>query len=135
MKKIIYSILSVLFIVMLAACGSSNPWVGEWVPENDRNSCQVMHILDNGKAEMINDSSDGYAKMEGTWSLQGENEDSMVVKFDSNSIELDFENPIIEAVMEQGLGLLAEQTIEFGMTEDKDGLIMLPGNTIAFVRR
>lgn len=133
--KTIYSILSVLFIVMLAACGSSNPWVGEWVPENDRNSCQVMHILDNGKAEMINDSSDGYAKMEGTWSLQGENEDSMVVKFDSNSIELDFENPIIAAVMEQGLGLLAEQTIEFGMTEDKDGLIMLPGNTIAFVRR
>lgn len=135
MKKIIYSILSVLFIVMVAACGSSNPWVGEWVPENDRNSCQVMHILDNGKAEMINDSSDGYAKMEGTWSLQGENENSMVVKFDSSSIELDFENPIIEAVMEQGLELLAEQTVEFGMTEDKDGLIMLPGNTIAFVRR
>lgn len=135
MKKTIYSILSVLFIVMVAACGSSNPWVGEWVPENDRNSCQVMHILDNGKAEMINDSSDGYAKMEGTWSLQGENENSMVVKFDSSSIELDFENPIIEAVMEQGLELLAEQTVEFGMTEDKDGLIMLPGNTIAFVRR
>lgn len=135
MKKAIYSILSVFFIVMLAACGSSNSWEGEWVPENDRNSCNVIHILSGGKVEMINDSNEGYAKIEGKWTLTGDNDETIVINFDSNSIEVDFDNPLVAVVIVQGMQALADCNLEFGLSDDGNSLLIRPSNSVAFVRK
>ena len=133
--KTIYSILSVIFLMTLSAC-SSDPFVGEWMPANDTSGTSVTEIKSDGTITMIIDADDGYGKISGSWNRVADSENTIIVKFDDNTIKLDVENPLVAMFMQQGMELLADEgDMRFVLSDDGDRLINESDSSKSFVRK
>lgn len=132
--KTIYLILSVMIILALAAC-SNDPFVGEWVPSNDTDGNTVIYIKSDGTMALITDADDGYAKISGTWTRLSDSENTIKAKFDANTIELDFDNPLEEMIMQQVLEESATVESSFVLSENGNYLENKENRAKAFVRK
>lgn len=134
--KTIYSILSVIFLMTLSAC-SSDPFVGEWMPENDTSGNSIIKISSDGTMSMITDAEDGYARIDGTWMRVSGNENSIELRLDMNTMELDFDNPLHELLMRQIFEEYATLIIDasFVLSDDGNSLNHSIDGSKAFVRK
>lgn len=132
--KTIYSILSVIFLMTLSAC-SSEPFVGEWMPANNTSGTSVTEIKSDGTVVLIIDADDGYGKIRGSWNRVSETENTIVVKFEENTIELDVDNPLVGMIMQQALEALASEDARFVLSEDGNRLKNESDSSKSLVRK
>ncbi len=132
MKKSVLYFVSTLIFVVLAACSQSSPYVGEWSSLGDTNGNTTLMINSNGTVDLITDAEDGYIKVSGTWS---EIDNILNLIFDSDTIEVDLDNPIMKEMMTLTLIEFAGQRQELVLSEDGSALLNKATNAKAFVRK
>lgn len=116
---------------MLTSC-SNSPWVGEWSSLGDANGNTVLIINSNGTVDMITDAEDGYIKLSGTWT---ETENILNVIFDSDTIEVDLDNQIMEELTTQALIEFAGKRLQLCLSDDEESLLSTYNHEKAFVRK
>lgn len=125
MNKSILAPLLAIIAIVLTSC-SSDPWVGKWRPDNDRN----VHIIikSNGSVEWVCDADDGSWEMDGKWSIVENQENTIEIDFDSSSISMDIDNPLTAAIIKEALMTVAEEGMTLTVSEDGD-FLHAPGVT------
>ena len=135
MKKTFCSLLSAIILLALSAC-SNDPFVGRWMPENDTSGTSYLELNSDGTMAMITDADDGYAKISGSWTRASDSENSVKLRLDMNTMELDFDNPLNELLVRQILEEYATSIIDasFVLSSDSKSLNYSEDATKAFVR-
>ena len=114
---------SIIFIMaMLFTACSNDPFVGEWVPDNDSSGGSVTSINSDGTAEFYGDSSAGHYSIKGKWSHVDGNDNSIKVKYNPSTIQINLKNPLEAVVVEALLKEMGSNTISFTISEDGERL-------------
>ena len=130
-KSILASLLAIIAIV-LTSC-SSDPWVGEWCPDNDLSGNSLIIINSNGSAEWICDYDDGSSEMTGKWSVVENQENTIKIDFDPNSISIDCDNPLTAVLLRNVFEEVSNESMIMEISEDGK-FLHAPGATTGLVR-
>ena len=135
MKKTFCSLLSAIILLALSAC-SNDPFVGRWMPANDTSGTSYLELNSDGTMAMITDADDGYAKISGSWERVSDSDNSVKLRLDMNTMELDFDNPLNELLVRQIFEEYATSIIDasFVLSSDSKSLNYSDDATKAFVR-
>lgn len=121
MGKTFLSSFILVVAILLAAC-SSNPFVGEWAPDNDTSGNGVIRINSNGTAKSYGVTDEGTYSIQGKWSNVEGKDNAIQVTYDASTIEVNLDNPFAAEIVRTALKEMASKTLTLTISDDGEKL-------------
>lgn len=133
MKKLTSVFFVMLVLLLTASCGSSNPCVGDWIPESG-NQDGVIELHSDGTAAYNQQSSDGSVYIKGEWATVEDQENEFTLKFDSSTAKVSADNPLVEMILARAAEIMASQTLT-GQVSDDGKTMSFNGGFGSYIRK
>lgn len=116
---------------IISSC-SSDPFVGQWVPDNDRTGKSIIEIKSDGSVQYILDADDGSASISGTWNRVDGSDNKITVKYDESTVEAEADNPLVQELLAGTLAVMAQSPLPMSISDD--GKELYAGGNGCFVK-
>lgn len=125
-------LLAIIFALLIVSCGSDKPWVGEWIPDNNKGG--EMELLSDGTAKFIVDESDGYVSVSGQWTEIDGEPNKFKIKLDASTIKVSCDNAFGKIILEEVAKAMCSEE-QIGTISEEGDFMKLNGGNGGFVRK